>query len=401
MAEPSEHTCSAPSTPPRHTRVIHPSSPAEAYRLMRLSGGERGGAHGRESPARQDGLVPEADSPVRSPPTKAQKRGLASDLPSCSMCGNSCVHARSIGLGARVTFALVAQGFRNGLAGKLVACETCGKALTRAKGLFTVLSGSVLAYPPLDRAGPALRIANLRQGVNLIAREFTQDPSAIEARPRVLAPSHGWDVLPALGGIPDCGEMLLLKSPDDNRFGPILLCDSPFDRDTGLIKIMDIIDRRPFKVPPYRLAPKPEPGVSCGIATAPRAAHAATMRLKERLHAAEEEASGLQAKTSDLEIKLLESRREFRHELQVSAASIDGLSGQLIVARDRAAHAYKQGMHDYESLQRQVQSRDDRIAELLSEVGKVMATFYSRTKKSVYNSYVPFAPLASGINCGP
>ena len=261
---------------PGQASVGHPpKSPAEEYRRLRAE------KHpGTGSPGTGPGFVEaESASPVRSRASKMPRLNLC-----CSMCGGACTTHRTVSLGARIAIALVSREFVRALAGHLVACETCAKALKRANFLLDELEKIVVSAPELNIvAAPVLRVQNIRQNIQALAKAYMARRLDIEAQLQFLTPTNGWYVLSAFS---DGGKLELLKDPKDNHYGDVELCKNPVDRVTGLVTVQDPIGRTPFKVMYWRLMPLRGPGIAAGVAAAPRAAAAAKIRTAGRLKTA-------------------------------------------------------------------------------------------------------------------
>ncbi len=410
--------CSSPSTPDRESTsfVSTPRSPAEDYRMRRRE------AHSRAQSSTAGSHAPqtqhETEFLLRSPPSKIRRYDAPEDIARCSMCYGSCTHARNkIGLGARVSFALVAGKFVRALAGELLACETCSKALSRAKPLLVALENIIVESPQLHAGGPVLRVEQLRRGVQLLSSEFKSNPSAVESQLRSLSPAHGWVVLPALCcGAPGCGKLQLLKDPKDNHFGIVQLCSTPFDRSTGLVVVEDTIDRRPFKVAHFRLIPLPGPHSAPGIAAAPYAAAAEKGRLARDLKKVSAELADLESNRDDIlsefgnfqkqvlpfpqvfpilaTLTIMRSQAIIREQEQ--SKEIGGLSANLRVAQHRAGHAYQQGMYRFRELECQLQEREKDAEGFKQQISKVgfltthfctTCVFNSRTIPTAYGAH--------------
>jgi len=252
---------SPPTTPRRNRQGEAPTSPAVAYR-MQYSHGE----------------AQETASDTNKSPVKKKHR-TSFPPPPCSICSSECTKSLSVSLGARVAIAVGIGHFPRGLTGSLTACITCYRAISRAEPLISALEEIVIQHPPLDgTADFSLRqIDNPRLLIQTLQRSFNINPSQVESQLRLLPPTSEWMVLPAFCG----GQLMLLKSPTDNKFGIVVLCE--VHRDTRMVMVRDPLETRRFAVAYNRLMPLPEHGVAAGVAAAPRATEVTLQRLKGRL----------------------------------------------------------------------------------------------------------------------
>lgn len=267
-----------------------PKSPGDEYRRLRTE------KHcGSRSP-RPSGLESKYESPSRVRASKMPRVSIC-----CSLCGGLCKTHRTVGLGSRIAIALISREFVRGLAGKLVACDSCAKAMSRSMELLVELEKIVVSVPELNiDAAPLLRVQNIRPNIQALAKTYLARPLDVEVQLRLLPPSNGWSILSAFS---DGGVLELLKDPKDNHYGVVELCRNPVDRVAGSVTVQDRIGRTPFKVSHWRLMPQRDPGVTAGVAAAPRAKEAAKHRADVRLKIASEAIAVLQGANASLQVE--------------------------------------------------------------------------------------------------
>jgi hypothetical protein len=294
-----------PSSNPPQNRgsIAHNSSPAAVYRAQRRD---------RESaaPDSPDRRHSSSGSLLPNSPARDKKKARAAPFHAlCSLCGGECTQKRSISLGARVAIALADRKFAHSLAGSLYGCESCYKAISRARCFLLELESIVIRAPIFATGGASsLRIQNARENINLLNRTFERRREDVDIQLRLVQQSNGWVILEALTG----GQLELIKDPNDNKYGIVVLCDNPVDGNTGIVTVRDPIDSRPFKVHYSRLISLPNPGVAAGVAAAPRAAAAKKERLTAQLRDARGLISSLETENSSLDERHNEAVREVR-----------------------------------------------------------------------------------------